>query len=166
MPTPSIYNGITGAAGEFYVAAEVSKLGSVATLTIKNTPLVDVIATNLKNVKSANIQVKTRSINNEQGWRLTRKAEDKSMIKNLFYVFVNLKKDELSDYYIIPFNEFADFIKEKHKRWMKMRARDGSPHRDNDVRNFKPDQVNLPFFEADVKLGKKYKDKWDTLKIF
>ena len=166
MTSMKIDSNITGATGEFYVAAEISKRGAVATLTVKNTPLIDVIATNLKNGKSASIQVKTRSIGNQQGWKLTNKAEAVSNIKNHFYVFVNLKENELPDYYIIPFNEFGKMIIEKHKRWLKMPGRDGKAHKDNNIRNFKPDKANLPFYEPDVELGRKYKDKWDVLDIF
>jgi hypothetical protein len=88
-----------------------------------------VIATNIKNGKSASIQVKTRSIRNEQGWKMTNKADSKSTIKNHFYVFVNLKQDELPDYYIIPWNEFAETVVEKHKRWLAAKGRNGQLHK-------------------------------------
>ena len=166
MPRPLFDSNITGAAGEYYVAAEISKRGGIGTLTVKNTPMIDVIATNLKNGKSANIQVKTMSVNNEQGWKLTEKVENKSAIKNHFYVFVNLKKNELPDYYIIPFNEFADFIIKKYERWLGQKDRKENPHKDNNIRNFKPDKGHLPSHKADATLGKKYKDKWNVLKIF
>lgn len=160
------YYGITGATGEFFVAAEISRRGAVATLTLKNTPKLDVLATNLKNGKFANIQVKTRSKENTQGWKFSNKAEERSKIQNHFYVFVNLKEDkELPDYYIIPYGEFARFIRAKHKRWLAMADRDGKPHKDNSIRNFKPES-NSPFFEQDVLLGKKYKENWKILGIF
>lgn len=161
-----INSNITGATGEFYVAAEISKRGAVATLTVKNTPLIDVIATNIENGKSASIQVKTRSIHNLQGWKLTDKADTKSQIENHFYVFVNLKENELPDYYIIPFNEFADMISKKHKKWLALKGRNGLPHKDNSIRNFKPDKVHLPFYQEDVTLGLKYKDNWSVLGVF
>lgn len=166
MARPLRDNSITGAAGEFYVAAEVSKRGSIATLTIKNTPSIDVIVINPMNGVSVNIQAKTRSVDNKQGWKLSKKAEDKTTIKNLFYIFVNLKKDELPDYYIIPFNEFSDFIYKKHQKWLKEKDRYGKPHKDSNIRNFKPEKVNSPFCKADVALGRKYKDNWDILGIF
>lgn len=128
--------------------------------------MIDVIATNLKNGKSASIQVKTRSVNNKQGWKLTKKVENKSTIENHFYVFVNLRKNELPDYYIIPFNKFADFMMKKHERWLGQKDKKGNPHKDNDIRNFKPDMGHLPFYKTDVALGKKYKDQWNILKIF
>ena len=161
------YYGITGATGEFFVAAEISRRGAVATLTLKNTPKIDVLATNLESGKFANIQVKTRSKDNRQGWKLASGVEEISKIQNHFYVFVNLKEDkELPDYYIIPYNEFARFIRAKHKRWMAMTDRNGKSHKDNTIRNFKPERANILFFKQDVVLGKKYKDNWKVLGIF
>lgn len=167
MPKKSrMDSAITGTAGEFYVAAEIAKRGGIATLTLKNTPLIDVLATNSKKGSFANIQVKTRSIQNKQGWVFTKKVGERSNIKNHFYVFVNLKEDELSDYYIVPFNEFADFIVDKNKRWLSEKGRGGAPRKENSVRNFKPEKGHIPFYEADAKLGSKYKDKWEILGIF
>ena len=62
-----VNSNITGATGEFFVAGEISKRGAVATLTLKNTPKIDILATNLKKGAFANIQVKTRSKDNKQG---------------------------------------------------------------------------------------------------
>ncbi|MBU1626297.1 hypothetical protein KKB18_02920, partial [bacterium] len=126
---------ITGSAGEFFVSAEIARRGAVATLTLKNTPSVDILATNLKNGTFANIQVKTRSLQNKQGWKLNYKVEEKSNIKNHFYVFVKLKgENDLPDYYVITHNEFADFQKDKHQRWLLMKNTKGGEHKDNKIR--------------------------------
>lgn len=160
------YN-IIGATGEFFVAAEISKRGAIATLTLKNTPSIDVLATNAKKGTFANIQVKTRGIDNNQGWKLSKTVDNKSKIKNHFYVFVNLKENnELNEYYIIPHNEYANFSTKKHQRWLKGTDRNGNPHKDNPVRNFKPEKEKLSPYKEDVKLGKKYKNKWGILGIF
>jgi len=68
------YN-ITGVAGEYFVAAELSRRGWIATVTLKNTPNIDLIATTLDGLRSINIQVKTRSIKNRYGWILNRTIE-------------------------------------------------------------------------------------------
>jgi len=47
--------GIVGVSGEYFVAVELSKIGIVATLTLKNTPKIDILATNLENGKYVNI---------------------------------------------------------------------------------------------------------------
>jgi len=54
---------LIGAAGEYYVCAELCRHGLLALLTPKNNPLFDVVATDEKGKKSVSIQVKTRSIN-------------------------------------------------------------------------------------------------------
>ncbi|MEX0596928.1 MAG: aspartate-ammonia lyase [Candidatus Paceibacterota bacterium] len=161
-----INSGLIGASGEFLVAHELSKRGVIVTLTIKNTPKIDILATNPETGAFANIQVKTRSAENKQGWKLTKKVETKTKIKNHYYVFVNLKGSlELPDFYIIPYNEFADVISKNYKKWLKMKGKDGQPHKDNDIRNFKPEKEHLPLYKDDVLLGKKYKSKWEVLGI-
>ena len=45
------------------------------------------------------------------------------------------------------------------------KKREGKPYKDGNIRNFKPES-NASFFKQDVKLGKKYKNNWNTLGIF
>src|SRR3989338_10852197 len=85
----SVYN-ITGVAGEYFVAAELSKRGWIATLTLKNTPNIDVIATTPDGSRNLNIQVKTRSVENRQGWILSKSIEKIVSGKNFFIAFVDL----------------------------------------------------------------------------
>ena len=49
----------SGIAGEFYVAAELTKRGYVASLTSKNTKAIDLLASNEDGSKVVSIQVKT-----------------------------------------------------------------------------------------------------------
>jgi len=103
--------GIIGVSGEFFVAAELSQRGIVATMTLKNTPYIDILATNLEKGKSANIQVKTMSIDNKAGWHPSTKDEEPSNIKNHFYVLVDLQgPGELPNYIILPKKEFLHGI--------------------------------------------------------
>ena len=48
-----------GVAGEYLVAAELSRRGYVATLTLRNTWGIDILASNLDATKAVGIQVKT-----------------------------------------------------------------------------------------------------------
>lgn len=153
------YN-ITGASGEFFVAAELSRRGVIATLTIKNTPLIDVIATNLEKGVTANIQVKTRSERNTQGWLLNKKSEEETKVQNHFYVFVNLHDiNGLPEYYIIPNNILANYIREKHKAWLGKTTKKGKAHVDSNVRGFKPGADDKAFAEE-------YRNNWQALGIF
>jgi hypothetical protein len=62
---------LVGTAGEYYVCAELCRMGYLALLTPKNNPLFDVVATNVDGTTSVSIQVKTRSVENTQGWKLS-----------------------------------------------------------------------------------------------
>lgn len=150
------YN-ITGATGEFFVAAELSRREFIATLTLKNAPMIDVIATDIEKGISLNIQVKTRSERNKQGWLLGSKVEQKTTVKNHFYIFVNLlEKDLLPEYYVIPNNIFAEYQKKKHKDWMSSLGKNGQTRKDSSIRNFKPEGEDRIF-------GEKYKNNWQVL---
>src|SRR6266516_3431533 len=67
-------NNLVGTAGEYYVCAELCRMGYLALLTPKNNPLFDVVATNVDGTTSVSIQVKTRSVDNNQGWKLSNKT--------------------------------------------------------------------------------------------
>lgn len=155
-------SGIVGIAGEFFVAAELSQRGVVVTLTLKNTPFIDIIATNLEKGTVANIQVKTMSIGNNNGWRLGPKDEDPSSVINHYYVFVDLKGlGKMPEYTIVPKRELADFIRQGHKNWLAGKRRDGGERKDTSIRVFNPN-VN----KACRDFAERYKDNWDILGIF
>jgi hypothetical protein len=147
--------GIIGVAGEYFVAAELSQLGVVATLTLKNTPAIDILATNLETGKFVNIQVKTMSIENNFGWRLSDKDEKPSTIPNHFYVLVNLKgMCQIPEYYIIPQEELARLISGDHRDWLS--GKDG--------RKDTPMRVFDPYRSKKQRLfGEKYKNNWSIL---
>jgi hypothetical protein len=68
------YN-VTGVADEYFVVAELPRRGWTTTLTLKNTPNIDVIATTPDGLRSVNIQVKTRPIKNRRGWKSNKEIE-------------------------------------------------------------------------------------------
>ena len=78
----------TGVAGEYFVAAELSRRGYVASITLRNTRSIDILASNEDATRSVGIQVKT-SKSRKATWMLTKKAET-LVGENLFYVFVRL----------------------------------------------------------------------------
>lgn len=155
-------NGIVGVSGEFFVAAELSQRGIVATMTLKNTPHIDILATNLEKAKTANIQVKTMSINNNTGWRLSEKDEKPSNIKNHYYVFVNLQgPGKLPEYIIIPQKELAVFLEKEHKSWVSGKKRDGSSRKDTSIRVLNPNTN-----ESCRVFVNKYRDNWKILNLW
>jgi len=146
------YN-ITGVAGEYFVAAELSRRGWIATLTLKNTPNIDVIATPPDGLRTLNIQVKARSIKNRAGWILTKKIETFVAGENFYIAFVDLKgHGENPDYYLIPRNLFSKWIAEKHSQWLAVPGRSGRVHVDSPIRAF--DKPDFERFE-------KYNNNWN-----
>lgn len=146
------YN-ITGVAGEYFVAAELSRRGWIATMTLKNTPNIDVIATTPDGQRTLNIQVKTRSIGNRQGWILNKGIETLVHGENFYIAFVDLKgKDEKPDYFLIPKNLFAKWIAKRHQEWLVTPGRSGRAHVDNPIRAF--DKPQFKEFEQ-------YHNNWD-----
>lgn len=153
---------IVGVAGEYFVAAELSQRGVVATLTLKNTPYIDILATNLEKGKFVNIQVKTMSIHNNAGWHLGPKDENPSNIANHFYVLVDLQGEgKMPEYIIIPKKELANFVKKDHTYWLSSTKKDGTPRKDSSMRVFDPNR------RAKVKeFAEKYKNNWEILDLW
>lgn len=146
------YN-ITGVAGEYFVAAELSRRGWIATLTLKNTPNIDCIATTPDGQRTINFQVKTRSIGNRQGWILTKGIENIVSGDNFYIAFVDLVgQSEKPDYFLIPKNLFAKWSAGRHKKWLASEGRNGHVRVDNPIRTF--DRPAFSEFE-------KYHNNWD-----
>jgi hypothetical protein len=143
--------GLSGVAGEYFVAAELSRRGYIASITLRNTRGIDILASDADATKSVGIQVKTNQSDGNE-WMLNQKieAEASSKSKNLFFVFVRLHGLETPEYYIVPRKVVIKFASENHQRWLATPGRKGQPHQDTPMRKF-ADPTN------------KYKDRWDLL---
>ena len=156
---------LSGVAGEYLVAAELSRRGYVASLTLRNTRGIDILASNAKASRLAGIQVKTNQ-GSRLGWLLTKKAED-YYDDNLFYVFVNLNDGGQPDFYVVPSKVVANAVKESFEWWLRTPGRRGQTRRDNPMRMF-ADRALQPIREELNKRGKPtnvagYRDRWDLL---
>ena len=130
-------NVLTGSAGEYFVAAELSRRGVVAALTMSGTDAFDILAVN-KAGCSCSIQVKTTQYEKKLRWLLSSKDENP---KANFYVFVNLNGTEKQpDYYIMPATEVAAAIKEEHETWLATPKRAGTAHKPINMRQIILDQ--------------------------
>jgi hypothetical protein len=137
-----------GIAGEYLVAAELSRRGYVATLTLRNTRGIDILASNSDATRSVGIQVKTaRGV--KPAWMMHKKAEA-DRAENLFYVFVCLVPVGSAAFYVVPRKVVAKHVREGHAKWLKKPGRQGQAHKDTDMRRYKD-----PSHE--------YKDRWDLL---
>ncbi len=142
---------MSGVSGEYYVAAELSKRGYVASITLRNTKGIDILCTNEDTFKTVNIQVKTNQ-GSTRSWMLSEKAE-KEISPNLFYVFVCLNDGiEHPDFFIVSSKEVAEFVSKDHKNYLDTPGKKGQQHQDGKMRIFK-----------DVE--EKYINRWDLLNI-
>src|SRR5206468_2192281 len=105
-------NMLVGTAGEYYVCAELCRMGYLALLTPKNNPLFDVVATNIDGTTSVSIQVKTRSAHNKQGWKLNKQVSVTDTPGTPFVVLVNLHEQKPPDFFIYRYSEFASRVRE------------------------------------------------------
>jgi len=150
MKTERVNKILTGIAGEYFVAAELSRRGYVASLTLRNTRGIDILASNVDATKSMGLQVKT-NYGKKSRWLLSQKAEEDKAEK-LCYVFVKLNDLDSPEYFIVPRSEVAKYVKEEHKAWLLKPSRDGIAHRENPMRVFCDDE-------------NKYRDRWDLLEL-
>ena len=62
---------LSGVSGEYFVAAELSRRGFIASITLRNTKGVDILASNSEASRSVAIQVKTNQ-GSRREWIMTR----------------------------------------------------------------------------------------------
>jgi hypothetical protein len=140
---------LTGVAGEYFVAAELSRRGYIASISLRNTRGIDILATNQAASHSITIQCKTSQIYRKI-WMLTEKDE-RFLALNHYYVFVGLgAADQRPNFHIVPSKTVADFIAKSHRQWLLTFRKDGQRHKDSSMRNF-------------VDLNDEYLERWDLL---
>lgn len=138
----------TGVSGEYFVAAELSRRGSVASLALRNTRGIDILASNRDATKSVGIQVKTCQ-GTRADWMMNKKAEA-DLAENLFYVFVCLPPSDPPLFYVVPRSAVAEYVHNSHREWLATPGREGHQHVDTDMRRFKDP-------------AGQYRDRWELL---
>ncbi len=142
---------LAGVSGEYFVTAELSKQGYIASITLRNTKGIDILCSNSDSTKTIGIQVKTNSGSN-RNWILNQKAENYFAV-NLFYVFVNLNHNlNHPDYFIVPSKVVANYCKKSHSKWLNTPGRKGQKHKDNPIRSFND-------------IEEFYLNRWDLLNL-
>ncbi len=142
--------GLTGAAGEYYVAAELSLRGWLATPTIKNAPGTDVLAQYREAGILVAIQTKTASFGNQ--FMMNAGIERPSMADNEWVVLVKLHEiKSRPSFFVVPLNHVAAAAYAQHRRWLGTPGQGGQEHRDNPRRTL----IAKRFLD--------YEDRWDLL---
>lgn len=157
---------------ELAVEAELTKRGWLVgnfNASIKNAAVYDLFA--VKNNFKTTLRVK--------GVRL-----DKNLVGNLLYavkkngeVFLNLHKKNQSDlsvivglkdgdpenYYIVPTYIIDKELKNNHKLWLKTPKKDGTPHKDSNLRQIRFDDKTDRISGGHKITWAKYKNNWKML---
>jgi len=146
-----ISKGLSGVAGEYFVAGELSRRGYIASITLRNTRGVDILVAGRDAARSAGIQVKTNQ-GSGKSWLLNKKAE--SMEENsLFYVFVNLNgPDGVPSFHVVPSAVEAEYLRRTHSEWLATPGRQGQERKDTSMRKFEDRDDD-------------WKDRWDVLDL-
>jgi len=131
-------HGLSGSAGEYYVAAELSRLGFIATLTNRSSEGIDILAAKPRSGKAIKIQVKTTQ-GAKPRWLMNEKHE-KDLGKNFFYVFVKLKAHGARpDFYVVSSKRVASEVFYSHRKLLASAKKDGTKRRDTGMRAFNDD---------------------------
>jgi hypothetical protein len=147
----ALENILVGVAGEYLVAGELSLRGYIASITLRNSRGIDIIASNADGSKSVSIQVKTNS-SGKARWLLNKKSEE-FFSKNHFYIFVALKEiGDRPDFYIVPSKIVAEYARKRYLNWQSKKKRDGKKWKDSSMR---------AFYDEDDK----YLEKWNLIKL-
>ncbi|WP_192823549.1 hypothetical protein [Rufibacter sp. LB8] len=129
---------LSGVAGEYYVAAELSRRGYLAAITLRNSDGVDILVSSLSGENMISIQVKTTQ--GKKKWILNKKVEEVHS-KNKFFIFVSLPIDrqKCPEYFIVNSTILANKIKSGHEKWEEGVGRNGQKRNKTDVRQFNPE---------------------------
>jgi len=141
--------GLSGVAGEYFVAAELSRRGFMASVTLRNADSIDIHASSPKAERLFAIQVKTQQ-KSARSWPLSKRAESLHS-PNLFYVFVSFRgMFERPDFFIVPSIIVATQTKESHSKWLSTPGKKGQLHNDGTMRQFQDRK-------------EEYRERWDLL---
>lgn len=146
QPVEQLSKTLSGIAGEYFVAPELSRKGFIAAVTLRNTRGADILVSRPGDNRFATVQVKTL----QQGRRewLLSKTDEVTKGPNHYYVFVALNgRDGTPEYHVVPGDFVAAWCAENHVKWLSGTKHDGSPRKDNDMRVFQPRED--------------YRDRWD-----
>jgi len=128
-------HGLSGTAGEYYAAAELSRRGYLATITNRNAERVDILAAKPNSGRALKIQVKT--IQGEKKRWVLRDKSEADHGPGFFYIFVRLGHiGTRPDFYIVPSAIVAQAVKTGHATWLSGTKRDGSARKDSSMRKF------------------------------
>ena len=104
----------TGMQGVYLVAAELTYRGFIVSVTSRNAFGADLLVTDQRCQRTYSVQVKTNhQVSN--CWLLSEHARNIKSPTHV-YVFVNLKKDQRPEYYVVPSEFVATHVLEEKQK--------------------------------------------------
>ncbi len=140
---------LIGLTGEYLVAGMMSLNGWVASLTLKNYPLVDIFGLNPKTNQNINVQVKTTK--NAKSYQVGLMQSQRHNIDKKItcpFVFVYIDKDNQISYFILSRKQLIDLIIKTDDEYYHRK-------REKPLKDY-PIAISLNDIAT-------YKDKWDNL---
>ncbi len=102
MPPARIPTNLTGTAGEYFTAAELSARGWLTTMTIKNAPGIDILAQHAESRRLVSVQVKTK-VATTKFFPFVSGREVASAAGDGWFVFVSLNElVQRPDFFVVP----------------------------------------------------------------
>lgn len=148
-------NGRIGVAGEYFVMAELTRRGYVASPTSKNTKAIDLLVSDKNGKQLAAIQVKICDNPKQQKWKMSKSVEQNDEA-NLYYVFVNMNGGAEPSYYVVPSRYVAYRVWQDYDEWINTPGKQGQKRNETSMRTFE---------FVDEEEQAQYKDAWYLLGI-
>jgi hypothetical protein len=140
------------AAGEFFVAAELSRRGAHTAIYLGNMPRIDLSATNIDQTRVVSIQVKTRRAGTWHARTTDGRACEEKTDETHFWIFVDILNNKLKpDYYIVPEWWLANNIHELHTAYLQKHGGKRKHGGDSTHHGVTLDRIE------------QWKDRWDIL---
>lgn len=116
------------------MAAELSRNGYLAAVTLRNSDHIDILASSIDTENQIAIQVKTTQ--GKDTWILNKKVENEAVTaQNKYYAFVSLtvNVNQQPRYSIIKATDLASFVKKAHQDWL---LAPGKNRKDHNARQY------------------------------
>jgi len=133
MAYEKIHKQNVGNAGEYYIAARLSAINFVATITLGRAEKYDILALSPKG-KVFKLSVKASQLEKTTGFPLSVKDES-GQSDDFYYAFVKLNQFEKEpDFWIIPSKVVCPLIRDAHKKWKNTLGKNNRKHGVSTVR--------------------------------
>jgi hypothetical protein len=129
---------LTGAAGEFFVAAELARRGWAPSITPSGVEGTDIMAQHAETRRVIAVQVKASK---SRRFTLSVRDERPSVTMDEWYVLVSLESADSPRYWVLPRNHVTALIYTSHRVWLSKKSVTGTPHRDNPRRSINTDRL-------------------------